>query len=86
MNYLWRNIPRYIRYVLVQTLYLYLLMVFFRLIFYFFFFKSTITDSGIIAKAWYLGLKFDLRLTLLVIIPLGLLVVFRGTASLHRLY
>jgi len=76
MNYLWRNIPRYIRYVLVQTLYLYLLMVFFRLIFYFFFFKSTITDSGIIAKAWYLGLKFDLRLTLLVIIPLGLLAVF----------
>lgn len=75
MNYLWRNIPRYIRYVLVQTLYLYLLMVFFRLIFYFFFFKSTITDSGIIAKAWYLGLKFDLRLTLILIVPLGLMAV-----------
>lgn len=75
MNYLWKNIPRYIRYVLVQTLYLFLLTIFFRLIFYFFFFKSTITDSGVIAKAWYLGLKFDLRLTLILIIPLGLMVV-----------
>jgi hypothetical protein len=61
-------------------------MVLFRLIFYFFFFKSTITDSGIIAKAWYLGLKFDLRLTLLVIIPLGLLAVFSRNRFLHRLY
>jgi phosphoglycerol transferase MdoB-like AlkP superfamily enzyme len=50
-------------------------MVFFRLIFYFFFFKSSITDNGVIAKAWYLGLKFDLRLTLLLIIPLGLTAV-----------
>jgi phosphoglycerol transferase MdoB-like AlkP superfamily enzyme len=50
-------------------------MVFFRLIFFCFFFKSSITDNGIVAKAWYLGLKFDLRLTLIMIIPLGLLAV-----------
>ena len=75
MKYFWKNIPRYIRYVFVQTLYLYLMTVLFRLIFYLFFFKSSITDTGIIGKAWYLGLKFDLRLTLILIIPLGLLVV-----------
>jgi len=75
MKYFWKNIPRYIRYVLVQTLCLFIFTAFFRLIFYCFFFKSSITDSGIIAKAWYLGLKFDLRLTLILIIPLALLAV-----------
>ncbi|WP_160713678.1 LTA synthase family protein [Chitinophaga solisilvae] len=75
MQYSWKNVPRYIRYVFVQTLYLFLLMVMFRAIFYFFFFKTTITDSAVIAKAWYLGLKFDLRLALILIIPLALTAV-----------
>lgn len=78
MKYSWRNVPRYIRYVLAQTVCLFLLMVLFRLIFYFFFIKTTITDPAIIAKAWYLGLKFDLRLTLILIVPIGALaVIFR---------
>ncbi|WP_161596823.1 LTA synthase family protein [Chitinophaga vietnamensis] len=71
MQYSWKNIPRYIRYVLVQTLYLFLLMVLFRVVFYLFFFKTTITDSAVISKAWYLGLKFDLRLTLILIVPIA---------------
>ncbi|MET7000825.1 LTA synthase family protein [Chitinophaga defluvii] len=78
MKYSWRNVPRYIRYVLAQTVCLFLLMVLFRLIFYFFFIKTTITDPAIITKAWYLGLKFDLRLTLILIVPIGALaVIFR---------
>ncbi|KAA2241795.1 sulfatase-like hydrolase/transferase [Chitinophaga agrisoli] len=75
MKYFWKNIPQYIRFVLVQACYLFLLTAFFRLVFYLFFFKTTITDTALIRKAWYLGLKFDLRLTLIMIIPLGLLVV-----------
>ncbi|HVI47582.1 MAG TPA: sulfatase-like hydrolase/transferase [Chitinophaga sp.] len=71
MQYFWKNIPRYIRYVLVQTLYLFLLMVMFRAIFYLFFMKTKITDSAVIAKAWYLGLKFDMRLALILVIPLA---------------
>ncbi|PSL47589.1 phosphoglycerol transferase MdoB-like AlkP superfamily enzyme [Chitinophaga niastensis] len=71
MQYSWKNIPRYIRYVFVQTLYLFLLMVMFRAIFYLFFFKTTITDSAAITKAWYLGLKFDLRLALMLIVPIA---------------
>ncbi|MBV8252881.1 MAG: sulfatase-like hydrolase/transferase [Chitinophaga sp.] len=69
MQNLWKGIPRYIRYVFVQTLCLFLLTVLFRVIFYLFFFKTTITDSVIIRKAWYLGVKFDLRLTLILIAP-----------------
>lgn len=75
MQYSWKNIPRYIRYVLVQTLYLFLLMVLFRLIFYLFFFKTTITSSAAIAKAWYLGTKFDLRLALILVVPVALTAV-----------
>ncbi|NLR66003.1 sulfatase-like hydrolase/transferase [Chitinophaga varians] len=72
MQYFWKNIPRYIRYVLVQTLYLFLLMVLFRLIFYLFFFKTTITSSSAVAKAWFLGVRFDLRLALILVIPVAL--------------
>lgn len=70
MKSFWKNIPKYIRYVIVQAIFLYLFTLLFRLIFYFFFFKSTIQDSGTIAKAWNFGLRFDLRLTLYVMTPL----------------
>lgn len=73
MQYLWKNIPRYIRYVFVQTLYLFLLMVIFRAVFYLFFFKTTITDNAAILKAWNLGTRFDLRLALYLMIPVLLL-------------
>ncbi|RFS21109.1 LTA synthase family protein [Chitinophaga silvatica] len=73
MQYSWKNIPRYIRYVFVQTLYLFLLMVMFRAIFYFFFFKTTVTNHTAIVKAWNFGLRFDLRLTLYLMVPLLLL-------------
>ncbi|WP_167021148.1 LTA synthase family protein [Chitinophaga sp. Cy-1792] len=42
----------------------------FRLVFYLFFFKTTVTDKAAIQKAWYLGSKFDLRLTLILIVPI----------------
>lgn len=80
MQNFWKNIPRYIRYVFVQTLYLFLLMVMFRLIFYLFFFKTTITDAAVISKAWYLGLKFDMRLTLILMAPLLIVtLIFRNS-------
>ncbi|MFY0253869.1 LTA synthase family protein [Chitinophaga sp. 30R24] len=45
----------------------------FRVIFYLFFFKTAITDYAAIAKAWNLGLRFDLRLTLYLMVPVLLL-------------
>jgi len=69
MKYLWKSIPRYIRYVIVQVLFLYLFMVVFRMVFFLFFFKTTVTATAPILKAWGLGLKFDLRLTLILMAP-----------------
>lgn len=80
MQYSWKNIPRYIRYVFVQTLYLFLLMIIFRAIFYLFFFKTTITDHAAILKAWNLGARFDLRLSLYLMIPLLLLALITRNA------
>ncbi|SHN77829.1 Phosphoglycerol transferase MdoB [Chitinophaga sp. CF418] len=79
MKYLWKSIPRYIRYVIIQALFLYLFMVVFRLVFFLFFFKTTVTDSGAILKAWTLGLRFDMRLALILTVPLLLLTfIFRN--------
>ncbi len=74
----------------MQTLYLFGFLVVFRLIFFFFFFSSTIRESGILAKAWYLGLKFDLRLALIIMIPVALIAVVArdrlfGTGALRRI-
>ncbi|WP_211303469.1 LTA synthase family protein [Chitinophaga ginsengisoli] len=54
-------------------------MVVFRLVFFLFFFKTTVTDSGAILKAWTLGLRFDMRLALILTVPLLLLAfIFRN--------
>ncbi|WP_157986525.1 LTA synthase family protein [Chitinophaga alhagiae] len=74
----------------MQTLYLFCFLVVFRLIFFLFFFSSTIKEPGIIARAWYLGLKFDMRLALIIMIPVGLVAIIArdrlfGTGALRRL-
>ncbi|WP_423737645.1 LTA synthase family protein [Chitinophaga caseinilytica] len=91
MIQLWSRIPRYIRYIFTQTLYLFGFLVAWRLIFYFFFFTTTIQDSGAIAKAWHLGLKFDMRLALICMAPIALLALLTrdrlfGPGWLRRLH
>src|SRR5687768_17131701 len=90
MSHLWSRIPRYIRYIFMQTLYLFGFLVFWRVIFYSFFFTSTIRDTGVIMKAWGLGLRFDLRLAFILMIPVGLIAVIArdrlfGTGALRRI-
>lgn len=90
MSPIWSRIPRYIRYIFIQTLYLFCFLVFFRLIFYGFFFSSPIKDTGTILKAWYLGIKFDLRLALILMAPIGLIAVIArdhlfGTSILRKI-
>jgi phosphoglycerol transferase MdoB-like AlkP superfamily enzyme len=73
----------------MQTIYLFCFLVVFRLIFFLFFFSSTIKEPGVIARAWYLGLKFDMRLALILMIPMALIAVAArdrlfGTAALRR--
>lgn len=90
MSPIWSRIPRYIRYVFMQTLYLFCFMVFFRLVFYGFFFTSTVKETGTMLKAWHLGLKFDMRLALILMVPLAIIAVIArdklfGSTALRRI-
>lgn len=74
----------------MQTLYLFCFLVFFRLVFHGFFFSSPIKDPGTIFKAWHLGIRFDLRLALIIMIPIGLMAMIArdrlfGTSMLRRI-
>lgn len=89
MSPIWSRIPRYIRYIFMQTLYLFCFLVFFRLIFYGFFFSSPVKDTATILKAWHLGIKFDVRLTMILMIPMALIAVIArdrlfGTSILRK--
>ncbi|GAA4313949.1 LTA synthase family protein [Compostibacter hankyongensis] len=77
-NHRRKHLPGYVSYVLAGFCMLYGFLVLFRLIFYLFFFTSTIHTPPVITRAWYLGLKFDLRLALIILLPVLLAaLVFR---------
>lgn len=87
MKYFLRKIPYEIRYLIGNFLMLYACFLAFRVVFYLFFFQTNIDDSHAIVRAWYLGAKFDLRLALIVLLPvLLLLAVFRSKLFSRALF
>ncbi|ATL47582.1 hypothetical protein COR50_10610 [Chitinophaga caeni] len=75
MKFPWFRIPRYARYILVQAALLLIFLILFRLVFYYFFFQSTIHDGNVVSRAWSLGARFDMRLALIIMIPISFLVL-----------
>lgn len=75
MKKIFRKIPCEIRYLIGNFLILFIFLLLFRLVFYLVFVQPTIHFSTDILKAWYLGMKFDLRLALILILPVWLLIV-----------
>ncbi len=74
----WLGIPPYIRYLVGNLAVIYLLLLIFRGIFFLFVFRTSVHEPAAVAHALYLGLKFDMRLALLLLLPIALLmVVFR---------
>ena len=66
---------QYLKILLAQVVKLLLLTQIFRIVFYFQFLTNNTFKQGELVHAWYLGFKFDLRYTLIVLIPFALLVV-----------
>ncbi len=68
------RLPSFIKYITIQFVKLTLLLLLLRLVFFFTMFQQG--DSGVseITKAWYLGAKFDIRLSLIILIVPSLLV------------
>ncbi|MEN8138605.1 MAG: sulfatase-like hydrolase/transferase [Bacteroidota bacterium] len=69
---------QYLKLLISQILRLFVLTQVFRFVFYFLYLNGNTFEEGNISHAWYLGLKFDLRYTLLVLIPFALMIAVKG--------
>jgi phosphoglycerol transferase MdoB-like AlkP superfamily enzyme len=76
MKKLFHKIPDEIKYLVGNLLIVYLFLLLFRVIFYIFFFKTNDHHLHDILKAWHLGIKFDMRLALIISIPILLVILF----------
>jgi phosphoglycerol transferase MdoB-like AlkP superfamily enzyme len=76
MKQLFRKVPQEIRYLAGNFLILFVFFLLFRLVFFLFAFKTAVHGSHDLLVAWYLGAKFDVRLALILLIPVFGVVVF----------
>ena len=67
--------PNYIRYIFKNVLFLFVYLTIFRLIFYFFALDTFDFDSSEIKNAFFLGTRFDLKLSSLVVFPIAILIL-----------
>ena len=65
---------QYLKILIAQIVKLFAFTQIFRILFYFMFLSNQEFKQGELLHSWYLGLKFDLRYTLIVLIPFALLV------------
>ena len=68
-----QNIPNYIKYLFVQICSLTLFMLLFRILFYSYFNELNDVTASEIWKAFSLGIRFDIKLAVLVFFPLAIL-------------
>lgn len=69
------KIPNYIKYIFSNFLLLFVFNVIFRVLFHQFFAELETASSSDIQKAFWLGLRFDLKLASIAIFPLALLIL-----------
>jgi len=65
---------QYFKLLIAQIVKLFAFTQIFRIIFYFMFISDHDFKQGELLHAWYLGIKFDLRYTLIVLIPFALMI------------
>jgi phosphoglycerol transferase MdoB-like AlkP superfamily enzyme len=70
-----KRIPNYIKYIFRNFFLLILFNIIFRVIFYAFFAELETVSSSEIQKAFWLGIRFDIKLASIVLFPLSLLVL-----------
>lgn len=69
-----KRIPNYIKYLFSNTLFLFLYISIFRIIFYYFFSGIENESTSDIVKAFSLGVRFDLKLATISFLPLAILI------------
>lgn len=70
-----KKIPSYIKYIFLNVFFLFAYIFLFRIIFYNFSLPIENTSSQEIQKAFWLGLRFDLKLAVITFFPLALLIL-----------
>jgi phosphoglycerol transferase MdoB-like AlkP superfamily enzyme len=70
-----KKIPNYIKYIFTNVFFLFVFIFIFRIIFYYCFAQLDNVSTLEIKKAFWLGLRFDLKLAVLSFFPLSLLVL-----------
>lgn len=68
------RLPSFIKYIAIQFVKLTMLLLILRLVFFLTMFQQVDSAMSEVTKAWYLGVKFDIRLSLLLLIIPSLLV------------
>ncbi|MEE9407820.1 MAG: sulfatase-like hydrolase/transferase [Polaribacter sp.] len=72
---MFKKIPNYIKYIFTNVFFLFAFIALFRILFYAFFSQLKNVSSAEIAKAFWLGFRFDIKLAVITFFPLALLVL-----------
>ncbi|WP_439129309.1 LTA synthase family protein [Polaribacter sp.] len=72
---MFQKIPNYIKYIFTNVFVLFIFIVLFRLLFYFYFLDLDSSSNLEVKKAFFLGIRFDLKLAILTFFPLAILVL-----------
>lgn len=70
------KVPNYLKFLYVNILSLFVFISILRILFYIYFINKLVIDSSDLTKAFFLGIRFDLRLAILAFIPIAILYFF----------
>ena len=79
-----KRIPNYIKYIFTNVFFLFVFCFLFRIIFYRFFAQLDEVTANEIEKAFYLGIRFDIKLAVISIFPLAALVLILNYKFFRR--
>ena len=81
---MFQKIPNYIKYIFTNVFVLFIFVVLFRFLFYFFFLDIDNSANLELKKAFFLGIRFDLKLAILTFFPLAILVLITNYRFFKR--
>ena len=79
------RLPNYIKYIFTNTFFLFVFIFLFRVIFYNYSAQLENAPSNEVLKAFWLGIRFDIKLVAIVIFPLTLLILIVNHKFLKRI-
>ena len=77
-----KKIPNYIKYIFTNIFFLFVFTFFFRVIFYIYFSELKNFSSIEVQKAFWLGIRFDIKLTVITLFPLAIFLLILN----HRFF